>query len=383
MKIAVCLVSAQPIPNVLFLKECSGFIDSILFISTEAMEKTPKTQFIQEGSGCMTIPQEVIVVKEYDLEDIIIKISQNIIKENQYYVNLTCGTKLMFLATFQVFSKCKSEIFYHGLATDSFDRLYSYQPKDFEPLEIKKNLSLEEFFSSFGMAIKSSVPKFSNELRTKMFQIFWDHQQEIKLLRALRNYKTVKNKLGKKKEIDLVKAYENFTENNFPVEGTDITKLTAFINAFGFSSDNLGRDEIGFIIGGWFEEYLYSFLESLHCQCAISTVVKSKIPISDHIENEFDVLLLDNRKLYVIECKSTVDNTLLLETLYKQSALQKNFGLRVSSILVTMTKSDSIRSWDKLTNRAESMGITIIDGLMLENMTAESFYHKITTGKAP
>ena len=56
MKIAVCLISAQPIPNVLFLKMLAKTVDTLLFITTKDMEKAPRITSIREASGCKDKP---------------------------------------------------------------------------------------------------------------------------------------------------------------------------------------------------------------------------------------------------------------------------------------------------------------------------------------
>ena len=342
--------------------------------------------FVTNVLGLMLTYKPPIIVQEHELSNIVDKIheiiSEDDAKDNEYFVNLTCGTKLMFLATFQEFSKCKAEIFYHGIATAQFDRIFSRSGREPTPLVINETLSLPEFFTAFGMQMKYSSPKFSQELAKSMFDLFWEFENEIVALRNLRNFSYVRNKLGKKKSVNLCTALEKYNSITKNTNINNSSTIIELLKKLKFSSEILIRDEVDFITGGWLEEYIYFGFQnlpgSIQCKSALSAKIERSSNEPNRIENEFDVLLLEGTKLYVIECKSTLDSSLLIETLYKQSALQKEFGLRVSSVLVTMSKKDSIKSWEKQQERASYMGITIIDGTKLQDLKPHDFYTAIT-----
>ena len=85
-----------------------------------------------------------------------------------------------------------------------------------------------------------------------------------------------------------------------------------------------------------------------------------------------------NNKLYVIECKTKLkggEKNLLTETLYKQAALRKDFGLAAKCFLFTM---DEVRNEEGF-NRADQLGITIIDFPILKDsgQLEQSFFSKI------
>jgi len=104
-------------------------------------------------------------------------------------------------------------------------------------------------------------------------------------------------------------------------------------------------------------------------------LVPSQVALNLHLstataaENELDVALVNSRNAFrYAECKTSLESdesgaSLLIEILYKQAAIRKNFGLTSSALLVTVdkiTKSSSL-------GRARDLDLKIIDHDILYN----------------
>jgi hypothetical protein len=107
--------------------------------------------------------------------------------------------------------------------------------------------------------------------------------------------------------------------------------------------DIITRSEIKYLTGEWFEEYIYCRLKD---ELKISDEnIKTGITLSkNNTQNEFDVIFLYNGNLYTIECKTSIINNesnLMLDTIYKVTALQTNLGLYAKSNIFTLSSREN------------------------------------------
>jgi hypothetical protein len=362
MNIAVELVSEQAIPNVLFNREVVSEVDQFIYVSTLQMEKKNKVASIITASHTEAIPYAVIVVDEFSFSKILEKIEKELNEEDHYYVNVTCGTKIMSMALYQIFQKYNSRIYYHGLATGNFIPLYP-QNAAVDEIPLTCSLSIEDYFIAYGAVMKRSEPHYTHAQAKDMFAAFYDFENAIAKLRELRNSSNIRNRLKKNRTVMVDEAA--FHRADLTVTRQEFRGIIELSDMFHFDSSALTRHQIDFLTGGWFEEYLYY---SCKTEGAIS---EDQIGIGiemrrTHQEatavNEFDIVLLDGTQLYIIECKSSLDKNLLTNTLYKQHAFQQEFGLRVKNVIVTMSKEVADPSWANQRERAEVMGVLLIDG---------------------
>ena len=103
------------------------------------------------------------------------------------------------------------------------------------------------------------------------------------------------------------------------------------------------RDEIGFLTGDWFEEYVYYLVKN---EFNLSSEnIKTGITLSkEKTRNEFDVMFFYNGVLYTIECKTAINNqekNIMTDTIYKVKALQNNLGYYSDSNIFTLSSRDS------------------------------------------
>jgi hypothetical protein len=362
MNVAVELVSEQAIPNVLFNRELASVIDLFFYISTAQMEKKRKVESIISASHTETIPYSVIVVDEFNYDAILETVEKELNTKDHYFVNVTCGTKIMSMALYQIFQQYKSKIYYHGLATGNFIPLFP-QDQSIEKIPINCSLSLEDYFSAYGAQIKRAEPHYTNDQTNLMFSVFYDFENSITKLRELRNSPTVRNRLKKNKPITLDDTV--FHHAQITVTGQELRGIIELADLFTFDRTAINRHQIDFLTGGWFEEYLYYLCKTEGAisdeQIGIGIQLRRTFQETT-VDNEFDIVLLSGTQLYIIECKSCLDKELLTNTLYKQHTFQQEFGLRVKNIIVTMSKEVAEPTWAKQRERAEVMGAVVIDG---------------------
>ncbi len=115
-----------------------------------------------------------------------------------------------------------------------------------------------------------------------------------------------------------------------------------FLGKLGFTyngstvSRKLTRSEIRYLTGGWLEEFCFNKVLGYQHLGIDDAVIGLSLMNPQGRDNEFDVMFTKENTLYFIECKS-LDQYEDKDTnvLYKIGALQKEFGLRVKSFLVT------------------------------------------------
>ncbi|MGC8764843.1 MAG: Card1-like endonuclease domain-containing protein [Brevinematia bacterium] len=135
-------------------------------------------------------------------------------------------------------------------------------------------------------------------------------------------------------------------------------KLKELISKLGFHAENLKKNELRYITGGWFEEYIYQIIKN-ESKIEENFILLNPIISRNNVTNELDVVVCYENKIYLVECKTstnTKNHNILLDTLYKQGALRKDFGLSVNSIVVIL---DEVNEDNK--KRTNYMNIKILD----------------------
>lgn len=357
--VLVSLVSDQTIPNVLFIKEMEDKLEKdvrrYLFISTEAMEDKGKTDSNIQGSHIEKSKPEIIKVVEDSIEDINSKLTkfakENLSDEDNLIINLTGGTKIMSIGVYNFFKERKSTIYYLPIGKNIYKQIFpSVKHREYK---LKFRISLKDYLISYGVKIRSK--DINNILKGKdyteyLFREFLNDKIDMGIISELR------------KERNIKKIQLDEKINNFLKKIKFITKKEGCIN----------KKEINYLTGGWFEEYGYNLIRE-HIQ-----LDDNKIGLNVQIsragtQNEFDVMFVHENILYVIECKTALkdgERNLLNDTLYKLSALKKDFGLIVRSYLFTLEKNlrrpeGEIKK--DYQNRASLLEVRLVDKAILSD----------------
>ena len=370
----VSLLSDQTIPNVQLINQFISQVDKYLFISTSLMEKKKVGTWIVKACGLSEDKLlGTIVVDQFSFDDIEGKLDSTSFENyGRIIVNLTGGTKVMTLASFDFFRDLGAEIYYLTGSDDTLIKLSPGRKKRSEKLKVSVNVT--QYLQAYGFDIKESKPSNIPESFTRHFFDLYVNgkiESQMMLLNLLRHYR------GKDKVL---------LDN---IEG-----LSAFLDEIQFpqaKNGYLNRLEVKFLTGEWFEEYvsmvLKNELELNDSQLKVGLNISKSNREGIHIPNEMDILFALKNRLYTIECKTslfdgvlqpngtTKPKTIMGETLYKINSLKQGLGLYVNAFLFVLDDLEKFESILKThLDRAKLFNIKVIDRKMLTSGNSLSSY---------
>ena len=130
------------------------------------------------------------------------------------------------------------------------------------------------------------------------------------------------------------KKFANHIMKNSQPSLKDFTHIAKLIKSMGFNERNLKENQM-LISGGLFEYYIFLKVKDLnHDDIEIGVSVKQYYNDSHFIPNEFDILIMRDNHLHMIECKFT-KNVSLDNLVYKYMALKSLLDDDSKIIMVT------------------------------------------------
>jgi len=352
-KTIVSIVSDQTIPNVLFIKEITNKykIDKFFFLTTEGIEKKNKTAHIIEGANITHKENIKILVPEDNIKEMESILGEKIRGSYKYIVNITGGTKMMAIAAYNFFKERDSEIYYLPVGKNIYKKLHPYSEKREKDLIFR--ITLKEYLKSSGIDVKLGKLHQSKKNTEMVFNKFTNNKIDKELINIIRkelrntNKKKIK-KMLKKGEYPLDKEYINIFKE------------------FGIEKEKISNYDVEYITGGWFEEYIFNRIKSelkiKNDYIGINVLIKR-----EDVDSELDVMFTYDNALYVIECKTSLKNngkSIFSDTIYKLSALKKDFGLFVKAFIFTL---DEVKENSANRKRANYFGINIFDKTSILN----------------
>jgi len=322
----VTLLSEQTIPNVQFIKYIQEKLKNEdqsfghLFVSTKQMEEKGVGNWICKV--CDITKLQTIIVEHNSLSDIQMKLTEKCPEAETYFVNVTGGTKIMSMAVSDFFKmKANARIYY----IDGNKCWLNFPENERYCADLADNINLKEYIESYGFEIKEGNLSGVGFEYTKQFLQefikFGDREKQI--------INKLREKRGKYATIKEITGLQDFLCNiNFPL--TDKNSLLA------------SKNEVRYLTGDWFEEYIYSCLisegiikdEDLKTGMELFKLDKNLARIKDEngnpLMNEFDIMFLYKTKFYAIECKTSIfdgKKNFINETIYKSIALKNKLGL--------------------------------------------------------
>jgi len=292
MSVLVSLISDQAIPNLLFIKEFAGKANSYVFITTPLMQSRLKTRHLIDAAGLEPrLCREVVIDDENNLEAMQ-QVFDNKFSASGNLVNITGGTKMMFLAAFNSFRKTGNILYYLPIGKNSINEIY---PENSATV-LKYRLNVKEYLQAYGITFSALAPGLIQDYNF-LKQIFLEYRRLDFDITALQN-----TQLGSSKQ---------------------------------------------FFTGGWFEQYIYHLIrQKLKLDHGF---VEIGLRINNFSEqhrsgndNELDIVFVLENELHVIEAKVSlgvkkINSDNIDKALFKMSALNKNFGLRSHPWLYTLT----------------------------------------------
>lgn len=376
MKTIVNIISREhPLAAYLFIKEYYEVGDKLLFISANENFDciTPLVNTLKVDKA---VVQRIVLRRDsdkYTYERICRTINNAIDKNAEYCVNLAGGTRYMALSVQHVFSNYNTTFYYiqtheNLVVKTIFDN--SIFDNDDEVYPIKYKITLDEYFRVYGLTHDLDTPKtvISNvQQAQQMFLLFAQgklNNSDYKVLEILRE------KYRNWKYIDINEVEHAVNDSMIPIP--NLSKFLDYIKFTPSQKGMLTHEELGYLTGGWFEEYVYHLIKA--------TVNPDDIAIGVHIDgiteikhnNELDVVFIKNNQLYVIECKSGIkSDSMFNEIVYKVSALKEVLlGLDCHSYIFSLKKDPT----GDLKKIAKYMDVTFCD---YDTLTQEDKLRKV------
>ncbi|OIP28714.1 MAG: hypothetical protein AUK23_12400 [Deltaproteobacteria bacterium CG2_30_43_15] len=345
----VCLVSDQTIPNIIMAIHYGP--DVLWFISTEKMKENGKTECIKntlqlKGLLPPSIDIEEVIVNQDSFADCTSKIEALVEKiekaagDVEYLVNITGGNKVMALAAYEIFREIgqKVTINYMPIGKNDFVQFFP-RKKPLKVCEVKERLTLEEYLSGYGFRIqnKDRFSAVKNRVLSNKDATKW----------ILDNYEQLKDMLGfMYKHLEKKRAFKNhpfcqlFDRNLSKIENEMLDKYNFEIRD-GLISKDLIKDEIVYLTGGWFEEYVFNEVYSLVQENILNdAMIGVKIKRLSGTENELDIAFVKDNVFYHIECKTLgnkKNQDIIRDEVYKRGAILSQLGLGEERAIICTT----------------------------------------------
>lgn len=347
MNLLVNLLSDQTIPNIQFLKKFYQDSDQILLLSTAKMKKKGVGKWLMDAFKLtQNVSDElikIIIVDEFD--NIGITNQLNSIDYDSFekiLVNVTGGTKVMSLATFEFFRDKEAEIYYITGRNNELIKLFPNRNNKNHSLGVK--ICLKEYLLAYGVALEPSGLSGISEDDTNNFLQWFIHRKDEQ------DYAIIKT------------IQDKYRGKNCNLQ--DITGLPDLLNKIPFTAENsvkLAKKHTKYLTGDWLEEYIY-FKVKKDIGIADENIETGLNLKKGNVRNEYDVIFVLDNTLYIIECKTYIITEkakgLVNDTIYKRIASSKELGLFTKNYIVTLNKESELNEANK--ERAKELSIVIL-----------------------
>ncbi len=337
VKILVSMVSKETIPNIILIRHVKP--DRLLFISTPEMQRKGKVTAIlnslkRAGLDYGELYDEIIVEND-NIADIHNKLIEWIRRQEdvEFLVNITCGTKIMSIGTYEFFKDYGCRLGYIPLGKNEFLTIF---PKRVgrEPERLPVRLTVMEYLDSYGLRVKNAkkLRGYRDEAFGKRETSCWIVEHYMEILNLLKWFWLKLHKARDKKIFSLNASYGSPSDAEL-----ELLRKLGFQYTDRLISKRLRRSELKYLTGGWLEEFCFNEIASLLGSGIDDVEIGIKVLNEQGRDNELDVMFTKENVLYFVECKSLdqQDDRRQNQALYKIGALQKDFGLSVRSFLVT------------------------------------------------
>ena len=224
----------------------------------------------------LKISTEVFTIDEDSLQSIktlIQQIEKTAPNPNNIYINATDGlTNIGIALAAQLLPKGVKFISY-----DMYENSYNITTQEhIKTNKLQYSLSIEDHFLLKGLEIISQGDKnFAQKYRMQILELFNTYADELEFLKKDITHQTTTYKKRYPRALQLIKSM-----------GFDIVKDAAKIT------------------GGLFEYYVYLLIKDMGFDdIAIGVTIKQALTSSIGVTNEFDILLMKENHLHMIECK--------------------------------------------------------------------------------
>ncbi len=343
-KTIVCIVEEEVIMNYLFVKELYERGDKVLFITQQRYLPQVEHYRLLFSYIPATHLQCIALAKDgdEDLWDIICRtVRAGLSHDEQYYVNLSGGTRLMSIAVQQVFEAFGAQFFFMPIDRNIIvhSQIDNNNNNDDDIIsEISHQVTIAEYLKVNNVSCRTNEATQSEELAQHIYTVFTGNHlsgRDYDLLEDLRD-------LRNKKRVSLT-------------EIAGLGQLVKLLCIESATAGELSSKEVQYITGGWFEEYIYYAIKRELNPTDVAIGVSVQRPGSEY-PNDLDVVFTYKNRLFAIECKTGVGKPALYhQIVYKACALKEALlGMRSNAYIFSL----NVDTGDRLQITARNMGIT-------------------------
>ncbi|MBI5194630.1 MAG: DUF1887 family protein [Nitrospirae bacterium] len=354
----VCLVSDQPIPNLTTVLQFKPH--TVILLATKERRKEAKRLEKVIRQKCVEVTTKEI--RAYDINDVV-SVSENVIKDftdDEITLNITGGTKIGTIGTFQTFYSSGKPIFY----VNTYDNeIIKVSPVE-EKIPINVDISINDYLAVYGFNISEYVKEDRYISERK-------HITDTIVQLAINRQELIGEINSKLKDIDKAVYPINITLR----DDKDFIRICGILENHGLVQRKRQTtiqipdiEAAKYLRGFWFEEYVYLTAKSLDVnEVKLNVTGKWDTTGKKPPKNEFDVLISKRNRLFYISCKTAnpdrfvdgTDESVGKEYLYELDALgDRALGLFGKKMLASARPVTN----DYVKSRAEDMKIKIVDG---------------------
>lgn len=354
MKTIVNTVSAQTLPNYLFIQEMYEPQDKIVWIVTKKMKFA--MQYLRNALPNVS-HEEIIIDSEDNFEEIKNTLQKKFQSETSFYVNLTGGTKILSLSVYEYFKENHNQTKFYYISIDKKNTIINVDTQ--EEIPIKYRININEYFTLYGLSKKEkdekATPYLSFDAAKYMYSLLERgiyQRDEITTLRE----KRYKGKL----KLTLIDNLEDKSIKDFIVSNEFPTK----------ENGKIDKHDVKYIVGEWLEDLIYyttqynekpdSILKGIH-------IYKDSQSQSDQ---ELDVVYTKDNELFVRECKTGFEKeSMFNDIVYKSAAIKTLFGIGMKSSVYCCREKldDDEKIVKKMNETLNKMGITYFGKKDIDN----------------
>ncbi len=360
----VCLVSEQPLPNLIpALPPDSRPRRVALLVSDQMRDRAQTLKRCLQDLGCKVSLHQAHAYHIGNIRrlvrDVLDQLLEKEMDTSPVALNVTGGTKVMALGAYDVFRERQLPVFYIDTHNKSYTRLYP------EPgtRELPDLVNVTWHLRAYGYTLKRHQGISVSPERAKLCRFLAAQAHRLgKTIAAL-------NWMASQARAQLYTDLPPHLSRD-----PDFQRLVhelAQHSLLSWAQDRVvfaDEDARRFLNGGWLENHLLSICNELKKQGRVFRhLVNVEVETGQGVLNEFDLLFTAQNRLHIIECKTgNLDQEPhgAKETIYKLEALRDLVGGTFGRAMLV-----SYRALNEHTRkRCREYGIEVVQGSQLERL---------------
>lgn len=371
----VCLISAQPTPNLTPLLDPATAPKRVIMVVTPDMEQ--RADWLEAIVRPRGMRVERCHVKDpWDLEQLeeamtrLAEQEHDLVSRGTLALNATGGTKPMSLAAYEVFQAYGLPVFY---VHPERDRLVWLNPENKPPHDLDNRLRLDTFLAAHGVSIEGDV--LNNVPNRSLLDLTGDLVARVEdWAEALGTLNWLAGTADHHSLVSSAPIPRKHRSRNQLREMVHLFESAGLLKLRG--DDRLAfcnEDARFFVNGGWLELHVFAEAQALRKQDQRIHDLGRSINVYRYsrdkpIRNELDVALLADNRLHVIECKTRVfkddEGGAGGDALYKIDSISATVGGTQAKGMIV-----SYRAWNEADKRrAGELNIALCIGEQLSEL---------------